>query len=162
GEQLPYLMQGGLGLPEREYYLSADPKMAELKNKYRAYVAQILGLAGHPDAQGAAGRIVDLETKIAEAHATREESEDFGTGTQVWSRADLEKKAPGIDWGALLDAAQLGQVQKFDAYHPNAIPKLAALVGSERLQTWKDWLEFHALNQQANVLPKAFRDASFA
>src|SRR5262245_16520674 len=123
GEQLPYLMQGGLGLPEREYYLSADPKMAELKNKYRAYVAQILGLAGHPDAQGAAGRIVDLETKIAEAHATREESEDFGTGTQVWSRADLEKKAPGIDWGALLDAAQLSQVRKFDAYHPNAIPK---------------------------------------
>src|SRR6185369_1626306 len=63
GEQLPYLMQGGLGLPDREYYLSADPKMAELKNKYRAYVAQILTLAGHPDAQGAANRIVNLETK---------------------------------------------------------------------------------------------------
>ena len=155
-------MQGGLGLPEREYYLSGDPKMAELKTKYRAYVAQILGLAGHPDAQGAADRIVALETKIAQAHATREESEDFAKGAQVWSRADLEKKAPGIDWGALLDAAQLGSAQKFDAYHPNAIPKLAALVGSEPLQTWKDWLEFHTLNQQANVLPKAFRDASFA
>jgi predicted metalloendopeptidase len=162
GEQLPYLMQGGLGLPEREYYLSADPKMAELKTKYRAYVAQILGLAGHPDAQDAADRIVALETKIARAHATREESEDFAKGAQVWSRADLEKKAPGIDWGALLDAAQLGSVQKFEPYHPNAIPKLAALVGSEPLQTWKDWLEFHALNSQANVLPKTFRDASFA
>jgi putative endopeptidase len=162
GEQLPYLMQGGLGLPEREYYLSADPKMAELKTKYRAYVAQILGLAGYPNAQGAAGRIVALETKIAQAHATREESEDFAKGAQVWSRADLEKKAPGIDWGALLDAAQLGSVQKFEPYHPNAIPKLAALVGSEPLQTWKDWLEFHTLNKQANVLPKAFRDASFA
>jgi len=59
----------------------------------------------------------------------------------------------------LLDAAQLGSVQKFDAYHFASIPKLAALVGSEPLQTWKDWLAFHTVNQQTNVLPKAFRDA---
>ena len=162
GEQLPYVMQGGLGLPEREYYLSADPKMAGLKTKYHAYVAQLLGLAEYPNAQGAADRILALETKIAKAHATREESEDFSKGAQVWSRADLEKKAPGIDWSALLDAAQLGQAQEFEAYHANAIPKLAALVGSEPLQDWKDWLAFHTLNGQANVLPKPFRDASFA
>ena len=162
GEQLPYLMQGGIGLPEREYYLSADPKMAELRTKYRAYVAQILQLAGYPDPQGSANRIMELETKIARAHATREESEDFAKGAQIWSRADLEKRAPGIDWGALLNAAGLGSVQKFEAYHSGAIPKLAALVGSEPLQSWKDWLTFHTLNQQANVLPKGFRDASFA
>ena len=57
-----------------------------------------------PDAPGAATRIMALETKIALAHATREESEDFAKGAQVWTRADLEKKAPGIDWGALLNA----------------------------------------------------------
>ncbi|HEX6740420.1 MAG TPA: M13 family metallopeptidase [Sphingomicrobium sp.] len=162
GEQLPYIMQGGIGLPEREYYLSADPEMAGLKTKYQAYVAQLLQLAGHPDPQGAANRVVALETKIAQAHATREESEDFAKGAQVWTRAELEQKAPGIDWGALLGAAQLGSAQKFEAYHAGAIPKLAALVGSEPLDAWKDWLEFHTLNQQANVLPKAFRDASFA
>ena len=105
---------------------------------------------------------MDLETKIARAHVTREESEDFKTGATIWTRSELEKKAPGIDWAALLGAAQLGSVQKFDAYHPNAIPKLAALVGSEPLQSWKDWLAFHTLNKQAEVLPKAFRDASFA
>jgi putative endopeptidase len=162
GEQLPYLMQGGIGLPEREYYLSADPKMAELRNKYRAYVAQILTLANYPDPQGSAQRIMDLETKIAQAHATREESEDWPKASQVWTRAQLEQKAPGIDWTALLDAAQLGSAPKFDAYFPDAIPKLAALVGSQPLQSWKDWLAFHTLNQQANVLPKPFRDASFA
>jgi len=162
GETLPYLMQGGIGLPEREYYLSADPKMAEARNKYKAYIAQLMQLAGVTDAQGAANRIMDLETKIARAHATREESEDFAKGAQVWSRADLEKRAPGIDWAALLNSAQLGNSQKFEAYHGGAIPKLAALVGSEPLQNWKEWLAFHTLNQQANVLPKAFRDASFA
>ena len=162
GEQLPYLMQGGIGLPEREYYLSADPKMAEMRTKYRAHIAKILQLAGYPDPAGAANRIFDLETKIAKAHATREESEDFAKGAQVWTRADLEKKAPGIDWGALLGAAQLGNAPKFEAYHAGAIPKLAALVGSEPLQNWKDWLAFHTLNGQANVLPKGFRDENFA
>ncbi|HEX8126065.1 MAG TPA: M13 family metallopeptidase [Allosphingosinicella sp.] len=162
GETLPYLMQGGIGLPEREYYLGGDSKMAALRNQYRAYIATIMKAAGAADPAGAAGRILDLETKIARAHATREESEDFAKGAQVWSRADLEKRAPGIDWGALLGAAQLGGAQKFQAYHAGAIPKLAALVGSEPLQSWKDWLVFHTLNQQASVLPKPIRDASFA
>jgi predicted metalloendopeptidase len=162
GETLPYLMQGGIGLPEREYYLGGDSKMAELRNQYRAYIATVMKAAGASDPAGAAARILDLETKIARAHATREESEDFAKGAQVWSRADLEKRAPGIDWAALLGAAQLGGAPKFQAYHAGAIPKLAALVGSEPLQNWKDWLAFHTLNQQANVLPKPIRDASFA
>jgi putative endopeptidase len=162
GEQLPYLMQGGIGLPERDYYLSADPKMSDTRNKYRAYVQTILEDANYPDPAGAAGRILDLETKIAKAHEPREVSEDTGKGAQVWTRAQLEQKAPGIDWAALLNAAQLGSVQKFDAYHFAAIPGLAALVGSEPLQSWKDWLAFHTLNQHADVLPKPFRDAHFA
>ncbi len=162
GEQLPYLMQGGLGLPDAQYYLTADPKMTDIRNKYKTYVQTILNDAGYPDAQGAAGRIMDLETKIAKAHETREQSEDFKGGAQVWTRQQLEQRAPGIDWSALLGAAGLGDAQKFDAYHYASIPRLAALVGSEPLQNWKDWLAFHTLNQQANVLPKAFRDASFA
>jgi putative endopeptidase len=162
GETLPYLMQGGIGLPEREYYLGGDAKMADLRTKYREYITTIMRLAGNADPAAAAGRIMDLETNIARAHATREESEDFAKGAKVWSRVELEKNAPGIDWAALLDAAQLGGAQKFQAYHSGAIPKLAALVGSEPLDAWKDWLAFHTLNQQANVLPKPFRDASFA
>jgi predicted metalloendopeptidase len=162
GETLPYLMQGGIGLPEREYYLSGDSDKAGIRDKYRTYIATVMQAAGLADAQGAAGRVLDLETKIARAHATREESEDFAKGAQVWSRADLEKNAPGIDWGALLGAAQLGNAQKFQAYHAGAIPKLAALVGSEPLQNWKEWLVFHTLNQQSSVLPKPIRDASFA
>src|SRR6478672_3167353 len=162
GEQLPYLMQGGLGLPDSQYYLSADPKMGDIRNKYKTYIQTILQNAGYADPAGSAARIMDLETKIAKAHEPREQSEDFKNGAQVWTRQQLEQKAPGIDWTSLLNAAQLGSVQKFDAYHFAAIPKLAALVGSEPLQNWKDWLAFHTINQQANVLPKPFRDASFA
>ncbi|MCW3798595.1 M13 family metallopeptidase [Sphingomonas sp. BN140010] len=162
GETLPYILQGGLGLPEREYYLSADPKMAALRQGYRGYVETLMRNAGLADAKAAADRVVALDTKIAQAHMTREQSEDFTKGATVWSRADLEQKAPGIDWGALLNAAQLGGAQKFQAYHAAAIPRLAALVGSEPLEAWKDWLAFHTLNQQASVLPKPIRDAQFA
>lgn len=162
GEQLPYIMQGGIGLPDAQYYISADPKMSDIRNKYKAYVQTILQDAGYPDPQGAAARILDLETKIAKAHEPRQQSEDLKQGAAVWTRQQLEQKAPGIDWSALLGAAGLGSTQKFDAYHDAAIPKLSALVASEPLQNWKDWLTFHTLNQQANVLPKPFRDASFA
>jgi predicted metalloendopeptidase len=162
GEQLPYLMQGGIGMPEREYYLSSDAEMAGLRDKYKAYIATVMKAAGSADPAAAANRIMALETRIAQAHATREESEDFAKGAQVWTRAQLEQKAPGIDWTALLNAAQLGSAPKFQAYHAGAIPKLAALVGSQPLDAWKDWLVFHTLNQHASVLPNPIRDASFA
>jgi putative endopeptidase len=162
GEQIPYLMQGGLGMPEREYYLSGDADMAGLRGKYRTYVETVMKEAGNADPKAAAERVIALETKIARAHVTRQESEDFSKGAKVWTRADLEKNAPGIDWPALLNAAQLGSAAKFQAYHAGSIPRLAALVGSEPLDEWKDWLAFHTLNQQASVLPKTIRDASFA
>jgi predicted metalloendopeptidase len=162
GPQVPYLMQGGIGLPEREYYLSGDAEMMALRERYRGYVARLLQLAGSSEPQGAATRVMALETKIARAHATRAESEDFARGAKVWTRAELDRNAPGLDWPAMLGAAQLADVQTFQAYHSTAIPRLAALVASEPLTAWKDWLTFHTLNQQAGVLPQAFRDASFA
>ena len=162
GETLPYLLQGGLGMPEREYYLSGDAKMAGLRAKYRIYVETVMKVAGVPDPAAAAARVIALETKIAQAHESRADSEDFTKAAEVWSPADLQAKAPGIDWSALLDAAKLGSAPKFEAYHAAAIPRLAALVGSEPLDAWKDWLAFHTLNERASVLPAAIRDASFA
>jgi putative endopeptidase len=162
GETLPYLLQGGLGMPEREYYLSGDAKMAGLRAKYRIYVETVMKVAGVPDPAAAAARVIALETKIAQAHESRADSEDFTKAAEVWSPADLQAKAPGIDWSALLDAAKLGSAPKFEAYHAAAIPRLAALVGSEPLDAWKDWLAFHTLNERASVLPAAIRNASFA
>jgi endothelin-converting enzyme/putative endopeptidase len=161
GEVLPYILQGGLGLPERDYYLSSDPKMVEIRKAYRAYIEKLLTLAGVPDAQARAKRIFDLETAIAKAHATREQSEDIAGSATVWSRAELERKAPGIDWDAFLAAAQLGDQQRFAAYHATAIPKLSALVAQEPLQAWKDWLLFHQINAHADVLPSAIDKAHF-
>lgn len=161
GEVLPYILQGGLGMPEREYYLSADPKMAALRTAYKAYVAKLLTQAGLPDAEAKAKRIFDLETRIAQAHATREQSEDFQKSASEWSRADFAAKAPGIDWDAFFSAAQLDKQQKFSAYHAQAIPRLSALVASQPVDAWKDWLTFHQLNSNAAVLPSKLEAARF-
>ena len=162
GEVMPYILQGGLGLPEREYYLSADPKMAEIRGKYQAYIARILGDAGISDAAARAQRIYDLETKIARAHATREECENFQKSAAEWTRAEFDSKAPGIDWGAFFAAANLGNQGKFAAYHAGAIPKLSALVAAEPIETWKDWLVFHQISRNADVLPARIDADRFA
>ncbi|WP_226876918.1 M13 family metallopeptidase [Microbulbifer hainanensis] len=162
GEVLPYILQGGLGLPEREYYLSDDPKMQELRKAYRAYIETLLKKAGIDHAAERADRIFALETKIAKAHASRADSEDFAKSSGVWNRSDFAKKAPGIDWQAFFKAADLGQQQRFAAYHAGSIPGLAALVASEPLQSWKDWLVFHQINSHADVLPSAIDRAHFA
>ncbi|MFQ6372820.1 M13 family metallopeptidase [Shewanella sp. YIC-542] len=162
GEVLPYLLQGGLGLPEREYYLSDDPKMQQLRQAYRRYIATLLQTAGISDATSRAERIFALEMKIAAAHVSREASEDFAKSSAVWHREDFDTKAPGIDWQAFFEAAHLGQQSRFAAYHGPAISGLAALVATEPLASWQDWLTFHQINSHTDVLPRALDDAHFA
>ena len=117
---------------------------------------------GLPDAAAKADRIFALETKIAKAHATRAESEDFSKSAEEWSRSEFATRAPGIDWNAFFAAAQLGNQGKFAAYHAKAITRLSALVATEPLDSWKDWLAFHQLSSNADVLPVKFDDARFA
>ncbi|WP_341712434.1 M13 family metallopeptidase [Erythrobacter sp.] len=162
GEVVPYLLQGGLGMPEREYYLSSDPKMAGLRTSYRTYIADVLKAAGVADADAKAQRIFDLEMKIAKAHVSREESDDWATASSLWSQADFKAKAPGMDWDSFFKSAQLAGFSTFDAYHPSAITKLSALVASEPLTAWKDWMTFHRINANTDVLPTRLDELHFA
>ena len=162
GEVVPYILQGGLGMPEREYYLSDDPKMASLRDQYRSYIGNLLKAAGIADADAKAKRVFDLEMKIARAHVSREESDDWATASSLWSQDDFAQKAPGLDWNAFFAGAQLSPFRTFDAYHPAAITQLSALVESQPLDAWKDWLTFHQINANADVLPIKLDDLHFA
>ncbi|WP_294233861.1 M13 family metallopeptidase [uncultured Sphingomonas sp.] len=160
---VPYLMQGGLGLPDRDYYLSAKPEMAEIRTAYQAYLTQLIQLAGLSEPQARAERVFALETKIAVAQADIIASQDAHKGDNPWTRADFDTRAPGIDWAAFWTAAGVPATQRdFIAWQPDAIAKLSALVASEPLQSWQDWLAFHSINQMTSVLPKAIDAASFA
>ena len=158
---IPYLLQGGLGLPDRDYYLSDKPDMVELRAAYKAYVARLLTLAGVPDATGKAQRIFDLEMKIAAAHVDIVTSQDARTANNPWTRADFAVKAPGIDWDGYWRAAGLPAQRDFIVWHPGAVARLSALVASEPLETWQAWLTFHRINVSAFALPQALDAAHF-
>jgi len=156
-----YLLQGGLGLPDRDYYLSDTAEMIEVRNGYRAYIGQMLTLMGVPDAEARAGRIFELETKIARAHAEAVAAQDPHV-VETWARADFASRAPGLDWNAFFDAAGLGREERIIAWHPGPVRGISALVGSEPIDTWKDWLAFHTASRMAAVLPQAYDDLRFS
>lgn len=158
----PYLMQGGLGMPDREFYLGQTPRFVELRGKYQAHVAAMLKLAGHADPEGAAKRVLALETAIAKTHATVDESSDVTRSNTVWTRAELPKKAPGLDWEAFLTAAGLADQPRFGAWQAGAIAGMAKLAGSQPIPAWRDYLAFHAVERGAPFLSKAFVDEHFA
>ena len=126
---VPYLLQGGLGLPDREYYLSKAPKMVETREKYRAHVEAVLGLAKVKDATRRADRILALETKMAQAHATRLESLEVKDANNPWPRTEWPRRAPGLDWNRFFAAAGLDTQPVIFAWHPKATRGCAALVG---------------------------------
>jgi predicted metalloendopeptidase len=158
----PYLLQGGLGMPDRAYYVDDSPHMAKLREQYQAHVAATLKLAGFDDVDTRAARVMALETQLARRHGTREEAEDVLKADNVWTRRDFAAKAPGMDWAAFFNAAGLGDQQRFIVWQPGGVAGAAALVGSEDLASWKDWLAFHLVDHFSEVLPKAFVDEHFA
>ena len=159
---MPYLLQGGLGLPDRGFYLADNPGQKAVLAAYRDYVAAMLEQAGLDDASGRAARIVALETRIAAAQASPQASADLAQADQVWRRDEFESRAPGLDWSAYFDAAGLASQQRFGVWQAGAVSAIAALVPATPLDVWRDYLSFHALNQSARFLPKALAERYFA
>ncbi|HEX9104209.1 MAG TPA: M13 family metallopeptidase [Polyangia bacterium] len=158
----PFLLQGGLGMPDRDYYLDPSPRMADIRAKYVAHIAAMLTNAGVADAAAKAPRIFELEKRIALAHATRVETEDVQKGNNHWKRSEFARRAPGLDWAAFFAAARLDKADTFVVWQPKAFTGIAALARSVPLSTWKDYLAYHAIEHVAGRLPKKFVDEQFA
>jgi len=160
---VPFLLQGGLGMPDRSYYLDPSAGMADIRAKYAIHVAEMLKLIGFSDTAARAARIVDLESRIATVHWSREATEDVQKGNNHWLRREFETKAPGLDWNVFFAAAQLPKNQQdFVVWQPSAVAGISALVASQPLATWKDYLALRAVEHRAAFLPKAVVAAHFA
>jgi predicted metalloendopeptidase len=155
---VPFLLQGGLGMPDRDFYLEDTPRMQKIRAAYQEHIAAVLKLAGDPEplATQEAARIFALETAIARVHASRADTEDVKKGDNHWTRAQLDAQAPGIDWSAFLRAAALDGQGGFVVWQPEALVGIAALVGAQPLGTWKEYLRYQAVNEVSGYLPKAF------
>ncbi|KAF0182604.1 MAG: M13 family metallopeptidase [Hyphomonadaceae bacterium] len=153
------LVQGGIGLPNRDYLLL--PKFAEQAGKYRAYLEQILTLAGVSDPGARATRVFALERRIAQAHWALEEQRDAIKTYNLVDVATLNTTAPGLDWTLFLKAMGADGVAQVSLNEKTALQKIAALVASRPLDEWKDWMTAHRINGAARYLSKAFVDARF-
>ena len=157
----PYLLQGGIMMPDREFYLSESESMKAVRAKYKAHVATVLRLAGFGDVEKRAERIVALETAIAKVQWSLEDNNDIKKVNNPWKTAEFAAKAPGLDWSIYFAAAGLDKQKTFIVWQPSAIQGESALVASTPLDTWKDWLAFHVVESYSSMLPRAFADERF-
>jgi putative endopeptidase len=151
--------QGGLGLPDRDYYL--DPKFAAKKAAYQAYVAQMLGLIGWPDAAARAADVVAFETAVAQVSWARADRRDPDKTYNPTSVDALAASAPGFAWRSFLAAGRLGEVARVSVHENTAVPKIAAVYAATPLDTLKAWEAFQTVDDAAAVLPAAFVQARF-
>jgi putative endopeptidase len=157
-----HLLQGGLGMPDRDAYIDASAKMAELRAHYQRHIAAILKFANVAGAESSAARILSLEIRMAQAHAPDSDAADVFKQNNPWKRADFSVKAPGMDWNAYFKEAGVAGQSEFIVWQPAAVTGTSALVGSESIDLWKDYLRFHLLEHYASVLPKAVVAEDFA
>ena len=156
-----YLSQGGLGMPDRDYYL--DAKLAEVKAKYQLHVEKMLGLAGDKRAALDAKAIVALETALAQVQWSKVENRDPVKRYNKVALADMAALAPGYDWHAGLAAA--GVANKVDyviVNQPSYLKGFQQLVEQTDLATWKAYFEWQLVRGYANYLSKDFAEANFA
>ncbi len=157
--------QGGLGLPDRDYYFRTDEKSVEIRTAYVAHVAKTLELAGDKpaDAKTAADAIVALETKLAKASRTMVERRDPEKNYNKFERAALAKQAPAFAWEGFFTAIKLPTTEKTVLVgQPEFFTALGELYANEPLASWRAYLRWHVLHQCANYLSRAFVDERFA
>ena len=155
------VIQGGLGMPDRDYYLSSDPKLVETRAKYLQHLTNMLTLAGESNAAARAKAILAYETKIAKVHWPRADSRDANKTYNKMTLAEVRKAAPGFDFPQLLkdDGANVDYVIVFQ---PSAFKGISALLGSTPLPVLRDQLLVRSLDSYSDYLPKKFDDENFA
>jgi len=158
---VPYMLQGGLGLPDRDNYLGTAKDDVELQAKYREHIVTILKLAQISDAEAKAGRIYDLEKMMATAHTTRTDSADVRKANNPWAMKEFSTKAPGLDWATYFRAAGLSGQPTIIVWQPSGVTGISALVGNQPIDVWKEYLTFHAIERASALLPKPFATELF-
>lgn len=157
-----YAGQGGLGLPDRDYYLVDNPKFVDVRAKYLTHIATMMRLAGQPDPQGAAQRIFDLEKRIAQVHWTRAEQRQIDKIYNPVATSALAAEMPGFDWATTMQAAGLAGQPRVIVSQPSALKGTAAIVAATPMSTWREYLAFREITRAAPMLSSPFVNENFA
>ena len=163
GRYLPSLSQGGIGLPDRDYFLiENNPGFAKARDAYRLHLAAMFRLAGMDDVEGRAARVYALEERIAKSHWTRVELRDPARRYNLVARAELAAKFPGLDWDAFLQAVGFDGQATIQVTEPGAIAGVAAAARDVPLADWRDYLAYRVVRGFALAAPNAIVEENFA
>ncbi|WP_067281413.1 M13 family metallopeptidase [Mitsuaria sp. 7] len=155
--------QGGLGLPDRDYYLKKDDeRLGKARGAYVDYLQKLAKAAGIADPAGSAQRVLALEERLAQVQWDKVELRDPQKTYNPMTPAELAQKAPGFDWNAFFTAASLPGLDKLSASQPSYLTGAAKILGEAPLDDLKLYLTFRAIDANASTLPKVYRDAHFA
>ncbi len=154
-----YLRQGGLGLPDRDYYLKSE--FEKQKAGYQTYVTTLLKLVAWPEAEARAKDVVDFETKIAEASWTKAEQRNLDAIYNPMTVDELAKFAPGFNWKGFLGTVKMDNLTRVIIAEKSAFPKLTDIYSKAPLETIRAWHAFHIADNAAPYLSQAFTAAYF-
>ena len=152
---------GGLGLPDRSYYLTDSERFQDIRAAYVAHIAEMLAFAKVENAEQKAKEILALETKIAELQWPREKRRNRDLTLNQIKREDLAKEYPGFDWDTFF--AQTGyKVPHLNVSQPEPVKDMIAVINSESLDVWKDYLTYHTISNNSGLLSEEIYAANFA
>jgi putative endopeptidase len=162
-QQIAQIDQGGLSLPDRDYYIVDSPHFTEIRAEYMAHMKKMFALAGDSPERAAqeASSVMAIETAMAKASMSRTERRNPQAVYHIYTLASFDKLAPNFDWSTYFHGVGIGRFSNLDVVAPGYFKALSGLIASEPLSAWKSYLRWHVLHGEAQDLPKAFFDENF-
>jgi putative endopeptidase len=163
-KQIAETSQGGLSLPDRDYYISDAARFKTIREQYVAHVTKMFTLAGDSPEKAAqeAEAVLKIETALAQGSTSRTEMRQPENRYHIYTVAKLEELSPNFDWSVYWKAIQIGHFDTLNVATPEFFKTVNTLIGSEPVDAWKAYFRWHVLHTSASDLPKAFYDENFA
>jgi putative endopeptidase len=162
-EYLGQVYQSGLGMPDRDYYLSSEARLKAIREKYTTYVNELLTAANTPQPEAATKKIIALETRLAKAHWTRVQNRDAQKTYNLYQFGELAKLTPSIDWREFFIGIviPLDKVPALNVTQPSYFQALDKVVADVPLEDWRAYYRYKLLDAYATDLPQRFVQAHF-
>jgi len=163
-KQIAELYQGGISLPDRDYYIVDNPHYAEIRSQYVGHVKKMFTLAGDSAGQAAneAAAVMEIETAMAKASMSRTDLRQPANRYHIYTVVDLDKLTPNFEWNTYFHMSGIGHFDTLNVATPDFFKALNGMIQSEPLDSWKSYLRWQVLHGQAEEMPKAFFDENFA
>jgi endothelin-converting enzyme/putative endopeptidase len=155
--------QGGLGMPDRDYYFKNDPKSVELRNKYVEHVAKMFGLLGDDESKAAAEAkvVMDIETGLAKGALDQTSRRDPQKVYHKMTDQELAALSPGFNWTIYFEGIGAPRFDSLNVIEPDFIKNMEAVVATHSVDEWKIYLRWHVLHASVTMLPTAFVNENF-